>query len=946
MDIKIISFPGSNDFLGQTFDTSRTEAKQFSELFSATINVIELSVQIFSVGVIRFYEDKLATDDVAYKKKAQPILKIISERFLAPSLGTNLELARGCFHMVDNTAPIELLEMKTKLEETITLGALGFYLDDLTHLYESLEDETELKPIIQNRDKSKKKFLAILNDFVPFRNDSAHLVNISKLIDDNHIRLNLNYENWKKGFEFLLEHLIPFLTLKYKLKTIGSILTENNIKMVSVNTWEFNGNKISTKQDKLKLEDWYDDQWEEQPSITLTRQDGSKRDVEIFPFLRIKDGKLYNYKKTTGSGYLYFCISDDKTLKQVSKKKFVRTLFKTSKATNAQTIFWSEVVPQINPQNSIKANIPSQGGPKFIGRKKKIATIRQEIIEIPNQNGIIYGPGGVGKTALLIELTHLLYSEPNAADVLYPNIIWISAKSNFYYWEQDATIDKPQQFESLENILQIILRFFDYEDVNEYSNEELKDLVFDLLDENKILLVLDNFETIAKNEISRIITFFEKDVKRHLRFKPTYFKVLITSRQQIPSGYYQIKLEGLDLKDSKQLMANIYENYKDGQQPLTNDQCNLIHEAAQGIPIVIKHCLGQIYEFSRPLADVISNLSNEQSEVIKFSYSELIAHLKKGKEFLQILLFLEIKNGPSSIRQIALTLELETLEISTRIPLLLSFQCIDQINIGIEQKYKISNQIGLLAKKLIGENPELTTSIRKKITANLTWEKRIDSEIEEWEIIEVFNSRIEARDYEYAEVFLNSEIQKRPGSLLLNLHKAIFLRDRRNNVNEAISILESINSEIGASGRKNLSIIVTLAQTYMKKEFPDFERGNECCKEILELADQEETIFFVGEFYIVWSSYMKNRKELDPFKEMERRTKVKKLAKQGITILTPLSTQFGNHRYHFLIAQAYFNQWDTINAKRFINRAIELAQTDPSALRKYEIFLASILKYI
>jgi hypothetical protein len=939
-------FPGMEKMVDSTFDTRQSPSKQVSEIFASTINLIELSVQLFIVCTIRTYEDEIIKEDSQYKKKTQPVVSILRDRFVAPSLGSQLELCKYCFHLVDAKAPKELIFMKAKLEETITLGPLGLYLDELEKLYDTLDDESSQKPKVQNREKSKKKFLAVLNDFIPYRNDSSHLVNIQKLIEDNGEKARLNVANWRDGLILLITSLEPFLAQKFSTKKIGNIYTENSSKMISVNFWRYHNDKINISQDKILLENWYEDQWDEQSSVILTFQDGKEKSVEIFPFIIIKDERLFIYKKTKTSGYDYFSISDSKTTSVKSKKKFNRTLFKTSTVGNSQALFWSEVLPDTNPKNTIKANIPTQGKSLFIGRKKKIAKIRQEIIEIPNQNGIIYGPGGVGKTALLIELTQLLFNNVDNDEVLYSNIIWISAKSNFYYWEQNATISKPQQFETLENILQIMLRFFDYEDVHEYSNEELKDLVFGLLEENKILLVLDNFETIAKNEIGKIISFFETDVKRRLRYKPTYFKVIITSRELIPSGYYQIKLEGLEMKESKELMENIYENYKDSQPKLSEEQCILIHDAAQGIPIVIKHCLGQIYEFNYPLGDILTGLSNEQNEVIKFSYSEILSQLKKDKIFLQILLLLEIKNEPTSIRQIALALETDLKAINKCIPSLLNFQCIDKINTGIEEKYKISNQIGLLAKKLIGENPQLTTSLRNKITKNLTWEKRIDSEVEEWEIIDIFNSRIESMDFEYAEHFLDGEIKKRPSSQLLNLNKAIFLRDRKKEINQSISILEKLYSDIKSSGKSDPNILLALATTYTRKEFPDFEKADICCRELFEIADQNSTKMFLGEFYISWSTYLKGKKELDPFEEMERRTKVKDLAKKGIRILANLSPEFGNHKYHNLMAQAYFNQWDTENAKKFILRAIDLSQNDKMSLRKYESFLSMVEKYL
>lgn len=546
----------------------------------------------------------------------------------------------------------------------------------------------------------------------------------------------------------------------------------------------------------------------------------------------------------------------------------------------------------------------------------------------------------------MIELSKLLYEETDFENILYDNIIWVSAKSNFYNWEQNSTISSTQQFESLKNIMQIMLTFFEYEDVDEYIEDELKDLIFGLMEENKILLILDNFETVAKAETNKIIEFFGSDVKKRLKHLPNNFKVIITSRELIPSGYYQIKLEGLEAKESNLLIKSVYERYKNSHEPLTAEQCSLIYKATSGIPIVIKHCLGQIFEFQVPLNEIIRGLSESSNEVIKFSYSEILSNLKKDDCYLKILILLEIMGEPISARQISLILEIPINEINKHIPNLLNFLCIDKLNIGIEEKYRVSCQIGLLAKSLSVDYKEVTDVIRKNISNNLTPDQRMDFATVELEIVQIFNVYKDTGDG-YAEYFLKEELKKRPNSFLLRYHYALFLKDRKRELKQAIDILKKIDDEMNKLGKRDPKVLILLIQTYLSIDpHPDYVRAYECCRALLKFNEGEQFNIFIGEFLINWSSVLRTSKEYDPIKDIQRRSKVKELAEEGIKLIERKKPEGQQHNYQYLIAQGYANQLNGAKAKEYIKNAINRANNDLSDIPRYERFLTFVEKWM
>src|SRR5437016_2161903 len=177
-----------------------------------------------------------------------------------------------------------------------------------------------------------------------------------------------------------------------------------------------------------------------------------------------------------------------------------------------------------------------------------IALLMDEVIQIANQNAIIYGPGGVGKTALLIELSKQLAIDETPP--LFKNVIWVSAKRDYYDPTRDSIEAGESQFHSLDNILAAILDFHGFEDAVAYDHDAKKWLVLELLRDDKTLLVLDNLESISAAGQQEIVRFFAVEAKKVLRRAPDQFKVLITSRELIPSGFHQVELKGLDKAES------------------------------------------------------------------------------------------------------------------------------------------------------------------------------------------------------------------------------------------------------------------------------------------------------------------------------------------------------------------------------------------------------------
>ena len=910
--------------LFSNFQSEKSLSQQFSYILEILVKVLEMTLQLFIASTVRSYERAIVDEPTEYLKKVKPIKKIISERFTNPSLATLSRLASKCYYLVDEKAPDELQTMKEALDNTFRLEAIGQLLDDLERIL-GIDDT---KPRIVNKAQRTKR----LFDYV-IPEISKYATRMGSLRDEicrNHSELDLKIDVWQKALEMMVEALDPILSQVFVLECLEKVDTANRIYLISVRTYANGVMDVSHKT--ISFEEL--EEYESYTSAILMTRQGSQISLGLFPFLLIKDDKLYYYKRTRYRGYEYHSIHDSRAHLVRSKSKFSHRVFKTTGRGAEQALFWTEVIPSINQKSGIKANIPTTGPVEFVGRKRQLTKIRHEILEIPNQNGIVYGLGGVGKTALMIRLSRELFEEENPENVLFDNIIWVSAKSNYYIPTLDIIELQKRQLDKLDTLISTMLDFFEFEGMEEYSFEDMKALLLELLQENKVLLVLDNLESIPRDEAEAIIRFFEVEVKRNLRRKPENFKVIITSRKQIVSGFHQLELGGLGLRESKQLMRSLYSKYESSSPALSEEQKKMLHQATFGIPILIKHCFGQVYEYNRPFDAVVKSLSAIPNKAVEFSYEEILKLLKNDDCQLEIMLLLELMNYPLLLRQIADILARDESEVETKIPPLANFQCVKRVNQGRLEKYMVNDEIRLLTRRLVREHTDLAQDIRHKITKNFTLEKQMDYSTEELGILSTFDGYLSEKHFLEAERFMKVEMEERPQSILLKYRYAKYLKEQKREIEEAIKTLETIR-EIASN---HPSILRLLISCYMSQDVPNYERASVYVQQIENLPlDDESPKLQIAEFYVRWSIYIKMNRPISfgpIIEEILRQQRYKELAGRALVILDQITNK--THRVYYLLAQSYFNKWDYDRAFRMINQAIQLCNEDPRHYPAYD----------
>ena len=229
--------------------------------------------------------------------------------------------------------------------------------------------------------------------------------------------------------------------------------------------------------------------------------------------------------------------------------------------------------------------------PYFVGREEEIKTILTSLQ--PNSRTFIIGiegVGGMGKSALAIEVSHRCIEND-----LFEAVIWISAQESILTLHGIEPI--LPEAKTLSDILITIGSNLGNPTIGNLSIQEQIRRAYNLLARQTTLLVLDNFESLSRNEQREILDF--------LRRSPITLKVIITSRERVSEGQV-IRLPGLSFEESNALLA------WDAQQKnihLTSDQSKYLVDLTGGLPLALLWVQGQIAVLGYSVTQVLDKLS-------------------------------------------------------------------------------------------------------------------------------------------------------------------------------------------------------------------------------------------------------------------------------------------------------------------------------------------------
>jgi len=352
-----------------------------------------------------------------------------------------------------------------------------------------------------------------------------------------------------------------------------------------------------------------------------------------------------------------------------------------------------------NPTNEpkqllIKHNLPHRK--KFIGREKEIKKILAVLRPYPySQEHLITidGVGGVGKSALAIEIAHILMSQYSQRDASerFDAIIWTSAQRNLLSTDGIVSRPQPQIIRTLDQIYTTMAVTLDHSDTTRLKTSEQFDVIRNSLTTQRTLLIVDNLETIDDEEI---ISF--------LRELPAPTKAIITSRHRIDVAY-PIRLLGMEAEESEALIKN-----ECARKEITIpdiDSRKLINRTG-GVPLAMILSIAQVAK-GFGMNAVLDRLGKPTDDIARYCFDFSFENLSVNA--WKLLMALSMFSAGTSREIIGEVTELSELD---RDETLVELEKLSLINRSTNKFWMLPLSLEYVQSKMIGERKDIVAKLK------------------------------------------------------------------------------------------------------------------------------------------------------------------------------------------------------------------------------------------
>ncbi len=272
-------------------------------------------------------------------------------------------------------------------------------------------------------------------------------------------------------------------------------------------------------------------------------------------------------------------------------------------------------------------NLPQRSYAQFIGRQTELRDLERLMLPHPRSRHFIVtldGIGGVGKSALALELAHGYrerYAELPPAE-RFEAIVWVSAKRTLL--TAGGIQQRRQTFSTLADLQRTIGTVLD-EPAAGAEPAERHGLIERALAAQRTLLIIDNLETVDDEEL---LTF--------LRDLPDPTKAIITTRHRIDVAY-AIRLAGMPEPDARALMRVEAEERGVALPEAAMDE---LYRRSGGVPLAIVWSIG-LMSVGHSVETVLRRLSSGYSDIARFCFGEMLGHIR-GRDAERLLLALAL----------------------------------------------------------------------------------------------------------------------------------------------------------------------------------------------------------------------------------------------------------------------------------------------------------------
>src|SRR5450432_905786 len=246
------------------------------------------------------------------------------------------------------------------------------------------------------------------------------------------------------------------------------------------------------------------------------------------------------------------------------------------------------------------------------------------------------GIGGVGKTALVLDVAHQCWQASTGKAILphiptFEAIIFVTAKQQTL--TPQGILQQTQTGRTLRKIFQEVTKTLDRQDIPATPSLEQADLVREILGQQRTLLIADNMETMEDKQ--EIISFLYQ--------LPPTVKVVVTTREK--ALFAPIRLEQLAEEAALEL---IEQQAEDKNLIFSAKDARILYQRIGGIPAALVYAIGQL-AIGYSLETVMRNVPDADGDVARFCFQGSVEPLHDTPAHAMLMALALYPQSPSRL---------------------------------------------------------------------------------------------------------------------------------------------------------------------------------------------------------------------------------------------------------------------------------------------------------
>ncbi|MEN1985381.1 hypothetical protein [Paenibacillus hubeiensis] len=330
---------------------------------------------------------------------------------------------------------------------------------------------------------------------------------------------------------------------------------------------------------------------------------------------------------------------------------------------------------------------------KLIGRESELRSLKDELkLHTPVS---VIGSGGLGKTALVLQLIEdLIYSPTQEFDRIY----FMSFKNSVFENGEIKRFEKNiGNHQDLINKLATLV----YIPTNELSFQQIENMVWEDMFAKKSLLILDNLETeIVQSNLAE----FSDIAHKFIRYSNSGSRLLITSRYGLGERENPFPLNQFEITETRKLMTTYMKDQSNRLDNLDAADWEWIQKFTQGNPGLIISLCYTLRSSLKPIKEIRieyetetqytfenTDLNTLLEEFLRFCFENTIENMpKESQYFLASLCYICAKTNIFQVNEELLSFLREELKFTQKFgERNLRAQVL--VNIGFLQKHRNSS---------------------------------------------------------------------------------------------------------------------------------------------------------------------------------------------------------------------------------------------------------------